>query len=132
MLIQKFLVKAYVSDGHSAEQAVQSFLQDEDWVSWSDTDLLSEEYTEATYPEYFEENNLEPEKKKSEIIPCPFCGQKDEGNGELSVAVNNTTSKRFVYCEKCRAKGPMVAEPCSDVQEEIEKAIAAWNNRSYL
>ena len=56
MIIQKFTVTAYIDNGMDARAAALDFLQNEDWVSWCDTELVSEEETDMTYPEETEEN----------------------------------------------------------------------------
>jgi len=56
------------------------------------------------------------------LAKCPFCGQADEGNSELSVKKNNINGNRAVFCENCMTHGPQKATK--------EEAIEAWNRRA--
>ena len=59
MIVQKFNVTVYTDNGMDARAATRSFLQSEDWVSWCNTELVSEEETDMTCPEEAEENRKE-------------------------------------------------------------------------
>jgi len=74
MLIQTLNVKVYVQEGMNARSAVESFLHDQDWVSFCDVDTLGEVETEKTFPE----DDGNGGEKASEYKPCPFCGERDE------------------------------------------------------
>ena len=51
MLIVEMKVTAYVREDMDVRIAVQEFLLDEDWVSYCDVDVESEEKTDKTFPE---------------------------------------------------------------------------------
>lgn len=51
-----------------------------------------------------------------ELLPCPFCGEKD-----ASVTTQYVTGQTAVVCEVCTAMGPW--------DETEASAIAAWNRR---
>ena len=54
---------------------------------------------------------------------CPFCREKYNPEDPLSVVIVHRGRKVAVYCGNCRAQGPLYNE------EEIDKAIEAWNKR---
>ena len=65
--------------------------------------------------------------KNEMIIPCPFCGNKGNGDDELRIIANNLNSRRMVFCEKCGAKGPAIKH--EEAVEAERLAVEAWNTR---
>ena len=59
----------------------------------------------------------------SELKPCPFCG----GAGSLKTMVS--TKSIFAICLACGAIGPFIRYKHRATDEDIAKAIEAWNRR---
>jgi len=59
----------------------------------------------------------QPTGKKSELLPCPFCGSED-------VVVGNICSSHYGICNDCEAEGPY----SNEVRTESE-AVIKWNTR---
>ncbi len=56
-----------------------------------------------------------------EAMPCPFCGSK-----KLAVQMDNMHCECSVYCDDCRAEGPM---KYTEIIDEYQNAFEAWNYR---
>jgi len=76
MIIQKFYVEAYVSDGVQIDKELDKQLHDDKRCSWRNVVLISEEETNDTFPEDKEERIREQLKRIDDMLD----------DGELCVA----------------------------------------------
>ena len=61
-----------------------------------------------------------PDINTPNLLRCPFCGSVDVG-------FHDENFHNFVECGNCEAKGPAFSY---DETDSMDKAIAAWNQRS--
>ena len=67
----------------------------------------------------------------SNLLPCPFCGERVYISPEVEEHDRGRSCLRFraaVRCEMCRAHGGF-SSYCSDVDSAIDQAEMAWNLR---
>jgi Lar family restriction alleviation protein len=115
MIIVTMTVKAYVKEGMDSRNAIESFMYDQDWVSYCDVDTLGEVETKKTFPE----DDCDGGEKVSEYKPCPFCGERDEDAFEYTSS--QKTGNYRVFCLSCCGSGPKA--------KSKPMALKAWNNR---
>jgi len=68
MIIQKFYVEAYVSDGVQIDKELDKRLRDDERCSWRNIVLISEEETNDTFPEDKEEHIAEQLKRIESML----------------------------------------------------------------
>lgn len=85
-----------------------------------------------------------PEEISQDPEPCPFCGGKPHINRKIITKKYVRTGGHFgvklcerkavyVYCGRCRARGPIVARTLKRRSEEDEmkvEAIRKWDTRN--
>lgn len=65
------------------------------------------------------------------LKPCPFCGSKMVLSNLYSWEANADNYANFVYCQKCKASGPVITGNEVESGEcRWDKAREAWNGRA--
>lgn len=65
------------------------------------------------------------------LKPCPFCGSKRVFSNLYSWEANADNYAHFVYCQKCKASGPVITgNEVGPGEDRWDKAREAWNGRA--
>lgn len=69
--------------------------------------------------------------EKVEIKPCPFCGSDNTEVYQQTGDWGYSSSKAYVECRRCGAKGPLVEDGNYSLssEQQIRLAISKWNDR---
>jgi len=89
MIIQKFYVEAYVSDGVQIDKELDKQLRDDERCSWRNVVLISEEETEDTFPEKKEECIIEQLKLIESMLDDDDLFVSSEVGDKLVDITNN-------------------------------------------